>query len=155
MEEILLCTHDPILVKSLYGILRDKGHDVEIADHLALAVQMILKSHYYAVIIDGKPFGLSVEDAVQIMKTVSPEMPIIVVGGPESGTDALSIRMPVDLEELRELISSIHQSNKTDKKFTTEDTEKKNFRLFKGSVNSAVASSPKEYPSIEVPERIP
>ena len=112
MEEILLCTHDPILVKSLYGILRDKGHDVEIADHLALAIQMILKSHYYAVIIDGKPFGLSVEDAVQIMKTVSPEMPIIVVGGPECETGALSIRMPVDLEELRELINSIHQSNK-------------------------------------------
>ena len=112
MEEILLCTHDPILVKSLYGILRDKGHDVEIADHLALAVQMILKSHYYAVIIDGKPFGLSVEDAVQIMRTVSPEIPIIVVGGPECETDALSVRIPVDLEKLRELISGMHQSNK-------------------------------------------
>jgi len=151
MEEILLCTHDPILVKSLYGILRDKGHNVEIADHLALAVQMILKSHYYAVIIDGKPLGLSVEDAVQIMKTVSPEMPIIVVGGPEREADALSIRMPVDLEELRELINSIHQSHN---KFTTEDTEKKNFRLFKGSVNSAVASSPKEYALKEEPERM-
>jgi DNA-binding NtrC family response regulator len=112
MEEILLCTHDPILVKSLYGVLRDNGHDVEIADHLALAVQMILKNHYYATIIDGKPFGLSVEDAVQIMKTVSPEMPIIVVGGSERGADALSIRMPVDLEELRELLNSINQSNK-------------------------------------------
>jgi DNA-binding NtrC family response regulator len=112
MEEILLCTHDPILVKSLYGVLRDNGHDVEIADHLALGVQMMLKNHYYATIIDGKPFGLSVEDAVQIMKTVSPEMPIIVVGGPEHGTDALSIRMPVDLEELRELLNSINQSNK-------------------------------------------
>ena len=43
------------------------------------------------------------EDAVQIMKTVSPEMPIIVVGGPECETDALSIRMPVDLEELRDV----------------------------------------------------
>jgi len=39
-------------------------------------------------------------------------MPIIVVGGPECEAGALSIRMPVDLEELRELISSIHQSNK-------------------------------------------
>ena len=112
MDEILLCTHDPILVKSLYGVLRDEGHNVEIADHLALAVQMILKNHYYAVIIDGKPFGLSVEDAVQIMKTVSPEMPIIMVGGPEYEADTLSIKMPVDLEELRELISSMHQSNK-------------------------------------------
>ena len=112
MDEILLCTHDPILVKSLYGVLRDEGHNVAIADHLALAVQMILKNHYYAVIIDGKPFGLSVEDAVQIMKTVSPEMPIIVVGGLAFGTDALSIAVPVDLEELRELINSVHQSNK-------------------------------------------
>ena len=129
MEEILLCTHDPILVKSLYGILRDKGHDVEIADHLALAVQMILKSHYYAVIIDGKPFGLSVEDAVQIMKTVSPEMPIIVVGGPECDTGALSVRMPVDLEEFRDVLNTMHQSNKTQKKFTTEDTENKNFKF--------------------------
>ena len=32
-------------------------------------------------------------------------------------------------------------------KFTTEDSEK-NFRFFKCSVNSAVASSPKEYPWI-------
>lgn len=112
MYEILLCTHDPILVKSLYGVLRDDGHTVEIADHLALAVQMVLKGRYYAVIIDGKPLGLSVEDAVQIMKTVSPEMPIIVVGGPEAQTDPLSIRIPVDLEELRGLINSMHQSNK-------------------------------------------
>ena len=112
MDEILLCTHDPILVKSLYGVLRDEGHNVAIADHLALAVQMILKNHYHAVIIDGNPFGLSVEDAVQIMKTVSPEMPIIVVGGLAFGTDALSIAVPVDLEELRELIHSVHQSNK-------------------------------------------
>ena len=113
MDEILLCTHDPILVKSLYGVLRDEGHNVEIADHLALAVQMILKSSYSAVIIDGKPFGLSAEDAVQIMKTVSPEIPIIVVGGPEGATDSLSIRVPVDLEELRKLINTLHKSSKT------------------------------------------
>ncbi len=112
MDEILLCSHDPILVKSLYGVLRDEGHNVEVADHLALAVQMILKSHYYAVIIDGKPFGLSVEDAVQIMKTVSPEMPIILMGGHEVEADTLSIGLPVDLEELRELITSMHQRSK-------------------------------------------
>src|SRR5512140_497933 len=112
MTQVLLCTHDPILVKSLYGVLRDDGHNVEIADHLALAVQMILKDHYYAVIIDGKPFGLSVEDAVQIMKTVSPDMPIIVVGGPEDGAGSMSIRIPVDIEELRELINSIHQNKR-------------------------------------------
>ena len=30
-------------------------------------------------------------------------------------------------------------------KFTTEGTEKKNFRFFKNSVNSVIASSQKEY----------
>ena len=112
MEEILLCTHDPILVKSLYGILRDRGHEVEIADHPALAVQMVLKSPYYAAIIDGGSFGLSVEDTVQILKMVSPEMPIIVTGEPEFRTDALSIGTPVDLEEFRDLLNTMHQSNK-------------------------------------------
>jgi len=34
-------------------------------------------------------------------------------------------------------------------KFTTEDTEKMNFRFLKSSVNSMVASSPKEYPWIK------
>ena len=38
-------------------------------------------------------------------------------------------------------------------KFTTEDTEKKNFRFFKSSANSVVASSPKEYPCSKVKGR--
>jgi DNA-binding NtrC family response regulator len=113
MEEVLLCTHDPILVKSLYGILRDKGHEVEIADHLALAVQMILKNPYYAVIIDGRSFGLPVEDAVEIMKAVSPDMLIIVTGKPEFKTGTLSISAPVDLEEFRDILYTMPQSNKT------------------------------------------
>ena len=112
MDEILLCTHDPILVKNLYGVLRDDGNNVEIADQLTLAVQMLLKSRYNAVIMDGRPFGLPAEDAVQIMKTVSPDMPIIVVGGQAGWTDALSLEMPVDLEELREIINSMQQKNK-------------------------------------------
>lgn len=113
MEDVLLCTHDPILVKSLYGILRDKGYDVEIADHLALAVQMVLKSRYYAVIIDDKSFGLSAEDAVQIIRRVSPDMLIIVAGEPACRTDALTIRTPVDLEEFSDVLNAIHQGNKT------------------------------------------
>jgi len=39
-------------------------------------------------------------------------------------------------------------------KFTTEDTEKKNYRFFKNSVNSVVASSSKDYPLKDVTERI-
>jgi len=101
-----------MLVKNLYGVLRDEGYDVEIADHSALAVQLLLKRKFYAVIIDCKPFGLSAEDAVQIMKTVSPAMPIILVGGSEEEPNALNIKGPVDLEELRALLNIMHQSSK-------------------------------------------
>jgi len=44
---------------------------------------------------------------------VSPEMPIIVTGEPEFRTDALSIGTPVDLEEFRDVLNTMHQSNKT------------------------------------------
>ncbi len=111
MDEILLCTHDPILIKNIYGFLRDDGHSVEIADHLALAVQMVLKNPYQAFIVDGRLFGLSADDAVQIMKMVSPEMPVIVVGGRCDRQDALFVGMPVDLEELRTLVNRMHRSN--------------------------------------------
>jgi len=37
---------------------------------------------------------------------------------------------------------------------TTEDSEKKNFRFFKNSVNSVVASSPGEFPLKEITKRI-
>lgn len=82
---------------------------VEIADHPALAVQMALNWDYTAVIIDSEPFGLSAEDAIQIIKSVSPDVPVIVVGYAKYATDALSIKIPVDLEEFRQVIRDIHQ----------------------------------------------
>jgi DNA-binding NtrC family response regulator len=109
MNEILLCSHNPILIKSIYGMLRDEGYIVEVADHPALAVQMALNWNYTAVIIDSEPFGLSSDDAVQIIKSVSPDMPVIVVGQARPANDVLSIRMPVDLEEFRQAIHDMHQ----------------------------------------------
>jgi hypothetical protein len=42
------------------------------------------------------------------MKTVSPEMPIILVGGSEEEPNALCIEGPVNLEELRALLNIMH-----------------------------------------------
>lgn len=109
MNEILLCSHNPILIKNIYGILRDDGYIVEIADHPALAVQMVLKWKYAAVIIDSEPFGLSSDDAVQIIKSVLPDMPIVVVGHARTANGVLSIRLPVDLEEFRQAIHDVYQ----------------------------------------------
>lgn len=108
MNEILLCSHNPILIKNLYGILRDEGYSVETADHPSLAVQMALRRSFGAIIVDSEPFGLSGEDAVRIIKTVSPGTRVIVVGYPEREFDALCIGAPVDLEEFKRIIRGMN-----------------------------------------------
>jgi DNA-binding response OmpR family regulator len=109
VDEILLCTHNPLLVKNFYGILRDEGFNVMIADHSALAVQMVFQWKYRAVIIDSESFGLPVEEAVRIIRSTSPEVLIIVAGLTERIPDVLNIRMPVDLEEFKQTIRGIRQ----------------------------------------------
>lgn len=115
VDNILLCAHNPISVKNLYGILRDEGLSVETADHPALAVRMVLEGDYRAVIIDAQPFGLSVADATKIIKSISPETAVILVGCDEDDQDGLGINVPMDLSELRSLVHDVTSVNKISK----------------------------------------
>jgi DNA-binding response OmpR family regulator len=115
VNNILLCTHNPISVKNLYGILRDEGFGVETADHPALAVRMVLEQSYNAVIIDSQPFGLSVGDAAKIIKTVSPETTVILVGCSDDDQDSPGINVPMDLSELRNLVHNVISVRKISK----------------------------------------
>ncbi len=107
MKNILLCSSNPILVKSLYGMLRDDGHDVETVERPALAVQKVIFGSYDLIIIDSEPFGLSTEDAVQIIKSVEPDLPIVYVGGGMNDSPYLAVDAPFDLEEFKRTIHSI------------------------------------------------
>jgi DNA-binding NtrC family response regulator len=107
VNEILLCTNNPILTKSLYGILRDEGCNVEIADHPSDAVQMVLRREYRALIIDSEPFGLSVDDAIKIIKKLLPDIIVILVGDEAHVADALSIDAPIDLAEFKRTIRDV------------------------------------------------
>lgn len=109
MNDILLCSHNPILIKSLYGILIDEGCRVDIAEHPALAVQMVFRKRYKAAIIDPEPFGLSVDDAIKIIKTVLPDILVIFVGHDKPDTDALSIDAPIDLGEFKKAIHDVNR----------------------------------------------
>lgn len=109
MNHVLLCSHNPILIKSIYGILIDEGCAVDVADHPALAVQMVMKKTFRTIIIDSEPFGLSVEDAINIIKTISPEASIIFVGRSNSIADSFSIKMPKDLEEFKQTLHDIKE----------------------------------------------
>lgn len=109
MNDILVCTHDPILMKNVYGILRDEGFAVDISDSPGRAVQMVIRGNYGAVIMDTHAFGLPVEDAVPIIKTVSPNIQVILIGHPKIIPDSLSVRLPLNLEELRETVHSLRR----------------------------------------------
>jgi len=106
MKKILLCSSNPLLVKSLYGLLRDDGYDVDIVEHPSLAVQRILVGGYDMMVVDSEPFGLSAEDAVQIIRSTMPELPVLYVGSGEHST-ALAVDAPVDLEEFKRTLHAI------------------------------------------------
>lgn len=107
MKRIILCSSNPILVKSLYGILRDEGHYVETIEHPAFAVQMVLNKAYDFLIIGPEPFGLSAEDAAEIIKSIAPKIQILFVGNDRQDGNALSVDTPVDLEEFKKKVHSI------------------------------------------------
>jgi CheY-like chemotaxis protein len=107
MKNIILCSSNPLLIKSLYGMLRDEGYAIEAVEHPALAVQKVLGGAYDCMIISAEPFGLSAEDAARIIKTVAPGMPILRVGGGASCDDLPMIRLPEDLDAIKEMLQHI------------------------------------------------
>ena len=107
MKNILLCSSDPMLIKNLYGLLRDEGYEVETVEHPALAVQTVMDRAFDALVVDSEPFGLSAEDAVQIIRSVKPDLPILCMGGKRECGGAVGVETPLDLESFKRTIHSI------------------------------------------------
>lgn len=99
MKNILLCSSDPILIKNLYATLRDEGYAVETVEHPARAVQAVMAGMHDALVVDSDPFGLSVDDAVEIIHSVRPEFPVLRLGEGHAA--------PADLESLKRTIYGI------------------------------------------------
>jgi DNA-binding NtrC family response regulator len=106
MKNGILCSSNPILIKSLYGMLRDEGLSVETMEHPAFAVQMIMKNHYDFLIIDSEPFGLSAEDAAEIILSIAPDMKIMFLGKNRSDRPG-ETAAAVDLAEIKRTIHGI------------------------------------------------
>lgn len=106
MKKILLCSSNAILVKSLYGILRDEGHAVETTEHPAFAVQIVIEKRFDTVIIDSEPFGLSGEDAAEIIRNMCPWIEVLFIGTGADGESGVRTET-LDLEEFRR---SFHRS---------------------------------------------
>ncbi|HXX57678.1 MAG TPA: hypothetical protein VEI96_06730 [Thermodesulfovibrionales bacterium] len=109
MNKILLCTHNPLLMKSFYGILRDEGYSIEVVEQRSSVIQRALGKGYSTVIIDSESFGLSAEEIVGILRTILPDVPVLVIGGHPCAEGALSVKAPVDLEEFRQVFHSMNR----------------------------------------------
>lgn len=105
MKAILLCSSNALLTKNIYGILRDRGYAVETVEHPALAVKKVLWAHYDFVIVDSEPFGMSAQEAAQVINSVSPGLPVVVMG--DEHANAGGSAAPLDLEDLKRTIHSI------------------------------------------------
>jgi DNA-binding NtrC family response regulator len=107
MKKIILCSSNPILIKSLYATLRDEGYGVDTIEHPSFAVQMVMQKKYDFVIIDSEPFGLSAEDAAEIIKTVAPQIRVLFVGSDCRKDLAEAVATPIDLEQFKRTLNSI------------------------------------------------
>ncbi len=108
MTRILLCSHDQILTKGLYPVLRDGGYDVEITEHPAEAIRKILERHYAVAVLDSKDIGLNARDASVIIRKIDPSIHIILISDEEFYSNGIeSIRRPVSLDNMKETLESI------------------------------------------------
>jgi DNA-binding response OmpR family regulator len=106
MKNIILCSSNPLLIKNVYGFLRDEGYTVDIVEHPALAVKKVLWGAYDLVIVDSEPFGMSAQEAAQVIRSVAPGMPVMIMGEREKDL-ADGVGGQLDLEEFRRTIHSI------------------------------------------------
>ena len=104
MRNVLLCSSDPLLVKSLSNVLRDEGFVAVTVEHPAFAVKKVLRSSFDVVVVDSEPFGMSAEEATLAIKAVSPQMPVLMIGNAGDGLPVGFIWKPVDLEAFRRAV---------------------------------------------------
>jgi DNA-binding response OmpR family regulator len=116
MKRILVCSYDPLFVKSLYGVLRSDGFDIKVTDHAAHAVQTAFREEFSAVILDSGSIGLSAVEAAKIMKSEVDEIPVIIAGSKGLPSDALTVGRPIDIEEIRRLIRRVCAPKSTKKR---------------------------------------
>lgn len=115
VKEALVCTHNPLLIKSLQGILQDEGYAVEVTEQPSFVIQVAARKHYATIIIDSESFGLSVEEVIRIVGTLLPDASFLVIGNHPYNPGTFSIKTPVDLEEFKHVLHTMHRLRCTNK----------------------------------------
>jgi DNA-binding NtrC family response regulator len=115
MRNILLCSQEPLLIKEVYGLLRDQGFEVDTVEYIADSVRWFLIKEYGAVILDTRNVGLNALEAVYIMKNVFSETPIFMIGDEQEGKGTYvrdgiyKIDVPVEIDRFIQIFKEIMQ----------------------------------------------
>ena len=107
MRELLVCSYDPIFIKSLGGLIRQEGYEMLVADHPALAVRMAFERPLAAVIMDSEVIGFSAGDAASALTNSFEHLTVIISGRTKAPSGALSISKPLDLQEVKDLLAGL------------------------------------------------
>jgi DNA-binding NtrC family response regulator len=107
MKALLLCSQDPLFLKSLYCVLKEEGYEIEVATHTANAVRLSLFRCYSAVIMDSGNVGFSEREAAKVITSVTGGTPVIIAGGGDSRSDLICVDKPLDLEEVRGVLRNL------------------------------------------------
>jgi len=57
--------------------------------------------------VDSEPFCMSAAEAAQVIRSVSPSMPVVIMGGEREKDVTDGMGAPMDLEEFKRTIHSI------------------------------------------------
>ncbi len=99
-----MCSWDPLFLKSLYGVLRQEGYEIDIAEHPADAVKMSLERDYTAVIMDSGNIGFSAYEAAAAIRSISGGVAVIIAGETGASSDSIQVSKPLDLEEVKYIL---------------------------------------------------
>jgi len=98
-----------MLIKNLYGLFIDDGFSVVVVDHSSFAVKMIMEGEKIDfLVIDATTFGLSTGETIEIIRTIMPDLPFIIIG--PSVYNGPSIE-EFDLERFKSMLKGITQSD--------------------------------------------
>ena len=100
-----------MLIKSIYGMLRDIGYSIDITDHPADAVRKLFNNKYDAVILDSRDVGLTASDASEIIGSISPDTRVVILGEAQDKTTATTFPNSDQIDELKTYLSEVFDHN--------------------------------------------
>jgi len=119
MKKILVVDDDAAHARMLKTLMADWGVDVYLADDGTTAVAMVKEQSFDIVLMDMKMVKMSGMEALQLIKTYNPSLPVIIMTAYSSVHTAVKalkigaydyLTKPLDFDKLKLTIERIFES---------------------------------------------